>query len=174
MTEDAELPQQGWRWLGTTLLTVLVAVAGGALLMLLRVPGGMLVGAILAVATLSLLGAPVFRDPRAKKVAQVVVGTGIGATLTPESFSLLRTLALPILASIAALVLVGLISGLVIARTTGLDLATALTATAPGGMIEMVLVSDAVGGASSIVAGIHVMRILAVLGALPFVLALLT
>lgn len=163
-----------WRWVGTALLTALAAVAGGTCLLLLHVPGGMLVGAIVAVAVLSLVGAPVFRDPRAKTVAQVIVGTGIGATLTPDSFSLLRALALPILASIAALLLVGLVSGLVIARTTGLDLATSLTATAPGGMIEMVLVSDAVGGASSIVAGIHVLRILAVLGALPILLALLT
>jgi membrane AbrB-like protein len=174
VTAGAKGSRERWRGLASTAWTFLAAAVGGSCLLLLGIPGGMLVGSIVAVAALSMAGATVFRDARAKQVAQVIVGTGIGATLTPESFALLRALVLPILAAIAALVLVGLLSGLVLARTTGLDVATAITATAPGGMIEMVLVSDAVGGETPVVAGIHVMRILAVLGTLPIVLALLT
>lgn len=167
--------RRGSRWpaIGTAALTIAVAGVGGGLLLLLGVPGGMLIGAICAVAGLSFAGVPVLRDPRAKVVAQLIVGTGIGASITPESLTLLRTLALPIVASIAALLVFGLCCGLAIYRRSDLDLATSLTATAPGGMIEMVLVSDAVGGASAIVAGMHLMRILATLGTLPFLLGVL-
>jgi membrane AbrB-like protein len=157
----------------STLATLLAAAAGGVTLFALGVPGGMLIGAIAAVAALSLLGVPGARDPRAKQLAQIIVGTGIGASLTPQSLALLRALAVPIIASIAALLIVGLFCGIAISRRTGLDLATSLTATAPGGMMEMVLVSDAIGGASGIVAGVHLMRILVVLGSLPLLLTLL-
>lgn len=155
------------------LSTLLAASSGGALLWALQVPGGVLVGAILGVGALSLFGVPVARHPRSKQGAQLLVGTGIGATLRPDSFSLLATMAAPIAASIVTLVVVGVLCGALLARTTRLDLATALAATAPGGMIEMVLVSDEVGADGSIVAGMHLLRILAVLGALPLVLSVL-
>lgn len=153
--------------------TLLAGASGGALLWALQVPGGVLVGAILAVGALSLLGVPVARHPRSKQGAQLLVGTGIGATLQPDSFSLLMTMAVPIAASIVALIAAGLLCGMLLARTTQLDFATALAATAPGGMVEMVLVSDEVGADGSIVAGMHLLRILAVLGALPLVLTVL-
>jgi membrane AbrB-like protein len=173
VTTPADHPNARWHVVGTATRTLAAAGCGGGLLLLLHVPGGMLVGAICAVAGLSFAGVRVTRDPRAKVVAQLIVGTGIGASITPESLTLLRALALPIVASIAALLAVGLCCGYAIYRRSDLDLATSLTATAPGGMIEMVLVSDAVGGASAIVAGMHLMRILATLGTLPFVLGML-
>lgn len=153
--------------------TLLAAGAGGGLLYTLQVPGGVLVGAIFGVGTLSLLGVPVARHPRFKQVAQLLVGTGIGATLKPESFSLLATMAVPIVASILTLLSVGLLCGALLTRATRLDVATALASTAPGGMIEMVLVSDEIGADGAIVAGMHLLRILAVLGVLPVVLAFL-
>jgi membrane AbrB-like protein len=171
MTEGAE-PSR-WRSAYVTIRTLAVAGAGGAILLALHVPGGMMIGGIIAVAALSLSGVPVGRHPRAKQFAQLIVGTGIGASLTSGSFELLKTLAVPILGALATLMVVGVCSGLLLARTTVLDLPTSLTATAPGGMIEMVLVSDAIGGASSIVAAIHLLRILAVLGTLPLLLAIL-
>lgn len=161
------------RRLGILAATTVAAGAGGGGLHALGVPGGMLVGAMAAVALVGLLGYPTFRHPAAKPVAQILVGTGIGATISRDSVGLVVTMAVPMLITVVALLLFGAVFGLWLARTTSLDRRTALTATMPGGMVEMVMIADELGADVAVVAGIHLMRIVSVLISLPVVLTVL-
>jgi membrane AbrB-like protein len=160
------------RQIGRTGLTLVVAVGGGAALHALGMPGGMLVGAMAGVAMLSLSGFPTFQHPKAKAAAQILVGTGIGATISRESLALVAAMAIPMLLTIVGLLVFGILFGLWLSRTTTLDRRTALAATMPGGMVEMVLVSDELGADSAVVAAIHLLRIIAVLASLPVILSL--
>ncbi len=150
------------------------AAAAGGLLQLIGVPAGMLIGAIAGVSALALSGVRVPRYPRLKQAVQILVGTAVGATLGRDSLHLLGAVAVQVLVSVLLLLVVGVLCGIWLVWRTDLDLITALPATAPGGMVEMVLVSETLGSGGPIVAAIHLLRVLAVLAALPIVLALIT
>ena len=64
------------------LLTVLTAAASGLFLLRCRVPGGMLVGAIVAVAALNLATQQAYIPQETRILAQVLTGTYIGCMVT--------------------------------------------------------------------------------------------
>ena len=69
------------------LLTVLTAAASGLFLLRCRVPGGMLVGAILGVAILNLATEHAFLYPQTRVAAQALTGAYIGCMMTREDIS---------------------------------------------------------------------------------------
>ena len=84
--------------MGWTLLTVAAAAGGGLLLMRLRVPGGMLVGAILGAVLVNLTTGQAYIWPQTRVVAQVLTGAYIGCLVTTEDLRRLPRVIRPYLA----------------------------------------------------------------------------
>lgn len=168
------------------MLNAAVLLAGGlsgaALLTLLHVPAGALLGAVAgSMAVNGLTGAvasarapagssPTRRTlPRAVRiVGQVLLGVLAGARLDEASLQVLLSALVPV--AIAAIVLIG--TSLVAARYLfsryRVDPLTAVMATAPGGVSELASVAEERGAAMHVVMAVHLLRVLlVVLVALP-------
>lgn len=104
--------------MGWTLLTVAAAAGGGLLLMRLRVPGGMLVGAILGAVLVNLTTGQAYIWPQTRVVAQVLTGAYIGCLVTTEDLRHLPRVIRPYLAVMSTFLALNLAVGFFIWRVT--------------------------------------------------------
>jgi uncharacterized protein len=168
--DDRQQPSRPIEWLGTLAL----GAAGGLLFIALGIPGGGVVGSLLAVsAAVAVLG-DVGKPPLAvRSVAQLGVGVLVGGSLTPQA---LQTLvgSLPVVVCITGATLA---SGLGLARFVedriGSGPGTALLACAPGGLSQMPIVADAMGADMSKVTIFQLTRFLCSIVVLPVLFRLL-
>ena len=169
-SSDAER-RADWR---STVLIVAAATVGAALLTLLRVPAGALVGAVLGSAVAS-ISTRKGGFPRGLRVGgMVLLGCAAGAQVSSESLPTLLAMLAPTLLGVVVLLVLDVALALVLHRRFGLDLPTALLPCAPGGVSEMASISAEAGAKSGIVASIRVLRVLlVVLITLPLVVGVL-
>lgn len=126
--------RSGLRRLGQALPTLALGTAGGALFAWLGLPAAWLAGAMAAVAAAALAGLPVGMPPGLRDAAFVLLGTSMGAGVTPETVEQLRSWPLS-LALLAASVTTTLLGGaLYLERVHGWDRATARYASVPGAL----------------------------------------
>lgn len=187
------MPVGFWRGdRGRALLNAAVLLAGGfggaALLTLLHVPAGALMGSVVgSMAVNGLTDAiakrraptgvtPVrVRLPGAVRiVGQVLLGVLAGAHLNSRTLHTLLISALPVLIAVVLLLGLSLLLARYLFSRHGVDPLTAVMATAPGGISELASVAQQKGAAMHVVLAIHLFRVLVVvLVVLPIVLAVL-
>jgi membrane AbrB-like protein len=154
-----------------TLIALLVAGAAGALLgRLFHLPVWPMTGAIAGAAALQMTGLIAGSVPAWwGVVAQVVVGSVVGSRVNRGVLDGLLASLAPSALAVIAIIGTGIGLGLVIAHLGFLDRVEALLGMVPGGIGEMVAASTALGGDSSVVAGMHLIRLVIVFAALPAV-----
>lgn len=150
--------------IGTLLLTAAAAVAGAAVATLLHLPAAPLLGAMVGVALVNILHSSVFEIPSAGKwIVYVLIGWLLGATVSRETLSQLKSAAVPIVLTVVAFLVFGLVAAVLLWKFANLDSITALLATAPGGIAQMGAMSATAGANVPIVLTIHVLRITSVI-----------
>ena len=150
--------------IGTLLLTAAAAVAGAAVATLLHLPAAPLLGAMVGVALVNILHSSVFEIPSAGKwIVYVLIGWLLGATVSRETLSQLKSAAVPIVVTVGAFLVFGLVAAVLLWKFANLDSITALLATAPGGIAHMGAMSATAGANVPIVLTIHVLRITSVI-----------
>lgn len=154
------------------LLTMAAALGSGLLLLKLKVPGGMLVGAILGAALLNILTGQAFIYSQTRVLAQAMTGAYIGCMMTREDVRHLPRLIRPYLLVMATLLALNLAVSAVFFWTTDLDLLTCLFCAAPGGMSDTPLIAMDMGADSSVVAVMQFVRMIFGMGCLPTVIML--
>ena len=156
------------------LSTILLAALGGMAGILLRVPAGGIIGAVLAVGLVSVLTGRVPElSPSVRRNAQVLTGTVIGSGVGPGLVEHLGAY-LPFAVLVSLWTIGGaLLLGWWLHRRTGLDLATTLCCLTPGGLNEMILVAEELGGDGRLVGLVGLMRILGTVVLLPLLLGYL-
>ena len=154
------------------LLTVAAALGMGLLLFQCKVPGGMLVGAIIGAAALNIATGQAFIYLQTRVVAQAMTGAYIGCMMTREDVRHLPRLIRPYLVVLASLLALNLAMASVFYWTTDLDLLTCLFCAAPGGMSDTPLTAMDMGADSSVVAVMQFVRMLFGMGCLPTVIML--
>lgn len=154
------------------LLTVTAALICGLLLLRLKVPGGMLVGAILGAALLNITTGQAFIYPQTRVMAQALTGAYIGCMMTREDVRHLPRLICPYLFVLASLLVLNLVMAAVFYYITDLDLLTCLFCAAPGGMSDTPLIAMDMGADSSVVAVMQFVRMIFGMGCLPTVILL--
>lgn len=154
------------------LLTVAAALGMGLLLFQCKVPGGMLVGAIIGAAALNIATGQAFIYLQTRVVAQAMTGAYIGCMMTREDVRHLPRLIRPYLVVLASLLALNLAMASVFYWTTDLDLLTCLFCAAPGGMSDTPLIAMDMGADSSVVAVMQFVRMLFGMGCLPTVIML--
>jgi len=163
------------RWrdaaIGRGLLGLLVGALAGAAFAALHSPLPWMIGPLVTLAALRVAGAPLGALPGSRQVGQWIVGTALGLYFTPVvARSLAGVWPLLVAAALFA-ILVGYLSGLLLARLARIDRTTAIFASVPGGAAEMSTLAERFGGRVDQVAAAQSLRILIVVVVVPYAFA---
>jgi uncharacterized protein len=142
---------------------------GGAAFAALGLPLPWLLGALAATTAASLCGLELRVPEHLRRPMIAVLGAMLGTTFTPERLHG----ALSWLASLAALpvyvVLVGGVIFLYLRRCSDFDPTSAFFAATPGGLSEMIALSDQLGGDQRLVSLVHGARLFFIVSTVPFI-----
>lgn len=156
------------------ILPLAAAFLVGRLLDRFRVPGGMMVGAVLGACAVNLLLGVGSLPAPVKWTAQVIAGGFIGSGITRKELRELRSVAKPALVLIPGLLAVNVTAGILMRSTGKMDLITALLSAAPGGVSDIPMIAADMDADVSIVMVMQVVRFLMGIGLFPTVIRLLS
>lgn len=149
-------------------LTLLVSAGGALLARHYGLPGGVLIGALVAAAVARLLGAPLDEPPEWLRIAgRIVLGLTIGATVTPSTLQSVARAMLPVTLLLLVMVVLGLLTAFAIHRFTRMPLPTALCSTTPGAIAPMIALAGDLGGDAAVAASMQLVRLLGILAFVP-------
>ena len=142
------------------LLVIAVAAAGGLIGNRLKLPAGAMLGSMAAVITLQLISAQSPLPAGLQVVLQLTSGTMIGSRVSRDDALGLKRLAIPALIMIVCMFIINVAIGTTMYRFSYLDIVTALFASAPGGMMDMAIVSAELGANPAYVAILQLSRLM--------------
>jgi len=158
----------------STVVVLIVGVAGGLLGWASQLPAGPLLGAMLGVAIYNVLTDGTPKVPAGFRLAtRILIGATVGSL---ASATLLRTLGMSIAWALLLSVVVvvfALVLGLLFAQLTGIDRRTSLMGSCPGGIAEMVALAEDSAAKVDLVLGMHLVRKLVVLTGIVVIAAFL-
>ncbi len=124
------------------LLTTAVALAGALIAKKLRLPAALMTGAMVAVVLYNVFTQAGSFPLALKPIVQIVAGGFIGLSVTRDNFRELRTMVRPVTVYFLLLVVICTSAGLLTRFVSPqVDLPTGLLACAPGGIMDMTLLS---------------------------------
>jgi len=124
------------------IFTIIVALIGGFIGHHLKFPAGAMVGAMIFVGAANILGAKPQLPETFNVLAQIIIGVFLGLSITKEILVNLKDYIVPSLLVVTLLAVFGVVTGFVVNKLTGIDLYTSLFGSVPGGMQEMVILSQ--------------------------------
>lgn len=148
-------------------LTLAISTLGGGLATLAGLPAGWLMGGALTVTIAAMAGVPVVVPDGLRNVIFVLIGMSMGASVAPDSLSLLASWPISLTALAIELVIIVAATGWMLTRVFGLDAGTAYLSSFPGHLsFVMGIAATGVGNSRQIVI-IQVIRILMLTIAVP-------
>jgi membrane AbrB-like protein len=145
-------------------ILVVCGVVGAVLGRLLRLPAYAMFGPLLLSAAVHMAGLSAAKPPALLvAVAQVVMGSAVGARFAGTSVRVVRDAMALSAGSTVVLMLITVVFAQVLGRATGLSSDDVLLAFSPGGLAEMSLVAIALHSDAAFVATHHIARILIVI-----------
>lgn len=155
---------------GSLVIPVLLASLGGYLAALLGLPLAWLVGAAVVSLLLNLSGFSVAMPALLYRASLVVVGTGIGLSVTVDMVGRIGGVAYLIPAAALSSIAIGRLLVPVFRRLSGLDGTTAYFSLVPAGLAEMAEISARHGADVGAVASMHALRVMLIVMILPAVI----
>lgn len=149
------------------ILTIIVGFAGGITALKLKVPAWAMVGSMISIAAFNISTGRAFMPQDVKIITQVAAGAFIGSGISLKDVLDLKYIVKPAVLMVLSMMLLNLLMGYIMYRTTGIDLVTCLFASAPAGIVDMSLISSDMGADTSKVAVLHMVRLLIVFLILP-------
>lgn len=151
----------------TLLFTLFIALLGGGILQKLKVPGGMMLGAVTTVAMLNIGTSWVDIPSGFRFVAQCIAGAYIGTTVKKENFRKMKYLLKPIVVLLVGLFAANLLTGYLIYLVSPLDLLTSLFSGIPGGISDTPLIAADMGADATKVTVMQFVRLTSGLAIVP-------
>jgi membrane AbrB-like protein len=155
------------------LLTLAIGALGGALAKWAGLPLPWMLGAMMATTAAAIVEVPLGMSMPLRALFVAVLGVMLGSAFTPAILARLNDWALSLLALTAYTAVAGALGVLFFRRVANYDNVTSYFAAMPGGLTEMILVGEAMGGDSRAISLTHGSRIMLVVMALPFAFQLL-
>ena len=150
-----------------------VALLGGLLFNRLNIPGGVIIGAMLAVIALKMLGPLNLSLPKNWSFfIQIVVGATVGIRFSPAILEQMKHFAVPMLTSALLLILVGSVLAFIFTKYWGIDPGTAFISTSPGAMTAMTGMAGGLNVDILLVLTFHITRVILVILLAPAVMRL--
>ena len=159
--------------LSLLLLSLAAGAIGGVSFFRLKVPGGMIVGSMLAVAAINIGFESAYLPSYARVLTQVLAGSYIACTVSTEDIRrfphLLKPYALVILSYLILNILCGTLIYLV---TPQISMLTAMMCCVPGGMTDIPIIAVEMGADVTKVAALQFVRLAFGLSAFPALISL--
>jgi membrane AbrB-like protein len=149
------------------LLTFGIAAVGAVAAHFVGLPAGLLVGAALTVSLAAMAGAPVGLPAPLRLVTFLLVGMSMGASVAPDSLSLIAQWPISLAGLVLELVLIIGVTGWVLVRFFGLDTGTAYMSSFPGHLSFVMSIASAGVGIPRQIVMIQVIRLLMLTIAVP-------
>ncbi|MEL7647227.1 MAG: AbrB family transcriptional regulator [Sedimentibacter sp.] len=149
------------------LLTITAGTAAGYVLSKFKVPGGMMIGSIAGAAALNIATGMAYMPYVGRLAAQIIAGAFIGVGLEKSDLARLKTIYKPASALLLGMLILNIISGFLIYRSSSLDLTTSLMSAVPGGISDIPIISEEMGADSASVALLQFVRLVFGLGVFP-------
>jgi membrane AbrB-like protein len=140
------------------LLTLLVAAVGSGLFIYFKIPGSLMVGAMIATAIFNFFTGMGKLPPNFSLLVQFLLGCYIGNMIKRSDIRDMKHLVKPALVLTLSMTVYAIFTGLLLGQFIYSDLLTAMYSTAPGGMVEVCIFAEDTGANTSIVATIHMLR----------------
>ncbi len=150
-----------------TLALFAVSICGGLLFNSLGITGGAIIGSMLFSMAFTCLFGKCHIPKTLKKLQQMSTGIHVGAGVTVATVLSVKDLLVPIAILTVSIVVGTFATAYLVMKTKKLDYISALACCAPGGMTEILLITDELGGDTAKVGVIHAFRIFLVVALFP-------
>jgi membrane AbrB-like protein len=155
----------------TTLQTLLIGAIGGALFYWAELPGGLISGAMIAVAVFGVSGRPVGLPQPLAHVILMTLGMSLGAMVSPEMVKNLSAYPLTIALLAVATFCSTFGSSLYLQRFHGWDRTSALLAGSPGALSQIIMLATERNADVPGIAVVQIFRVIILTAAVPLLLA---
>lgn len=156
------------------LITLAIGGIGALIALRLKVPAGSMVGSMLAVALFNVVTGEALIPQNVRIITQIAAGAFIGAGVSYKDVAGLKSMVKPAILMVSSMIVLDLIMGYIMYKTTDIDLVTSLFACAPGGIVDMSIISSDLGADSSKVAILQMVRLMSVFALLPSIMKFLS
>lgn len=153
---------------GRSLLALAIGTLGGWLAVLATLPLPWMIGAMVATTSAAVAGAPIGVWTPLRAGFVTVLGVMLGSAFTPAILARLDDWITSLILLAACTAASGLLGMLYFRAIAGYDRVTSYFAAMPGGLSEMILVGEAMGGDARAISLTHAARLMLVVFALPF------
>lgn len=150
-------------------LALLVAVPAALACVWLDTPLPWLIGPLFSTASACMLGAPLAAPVQVRQAGQWAIGTALGLYFSAPVLAVLARYAPWIAIAVLFALALGVAGAWLLRRVAGTDPATAFFAMAVGGASEMAVQGERHGALVERVAAAHSLRIMMVVGTIPFI-----
>jgi uncharacterized protein len=156
---------------GPILITGLIAIPGGLLFDLLRIPLPWMLGPLTATLFYNaLVGGRARWSMLLRNAGLIVIGYSMGRTVTPEIIGQIMANLPGMAVATLSTILFALGTGYITHRRTGISLESGLLGSMPGGLAQMILLGEEVKGADlTVVTVMQMTRVMAVVFIVPFI-----
>ena len=155
-------------------ITLVIGTLFGFLFFKLKVPGGMMVGALLAVSVLSVCTDFAYMPSYARVAAQITAGAFIACTVEKSDLKRLPYIIKPAAILLTGMLILNIAMGFLIHGVTDLDWVTAFMCAVPGGMSDTPIIAADMGGNGGKVAVMQFARLLTCIGLFPSLILAVT
>lgn len=153
------------------LLTLAVGALLGCLLHRVKLPAGMIIGAIIGAALLNIFWEAAFVPPAVQTAAQILTGIYIGCSVTRDDIRKLRSLTKPVLLVTCSFLILPFIAGFIMYYVSDLGLLTALFSAIPGGITNIPLIAMDFGADPALVSVLQFVRMFVGIAVFPSMIA---
>src|ERR1700736_456433 len=152
--------------------TLAIGTAGGALFLLLNLPGGLISGAMIAVGAAAIAGRPLTVPPILTQTVLVLLGISLGSLVSQQLLQHMGAYPLTIALLALATFCSTFGSSVYLQRVHGWDQTSAFLAGSPGALSQITMLAIEKGADVPAIAVVQTMRVIILTAALPLLLSL--
>ena len=144
-------------------VTIAVGVVGGVAAKKMKfIPAAYMLGALILVTVLNLSTGYTYFPQTLRVVTQILAGTYLGLGINTESLYSIRTLLKPVSLIMLFFFSSTIIFGFLIHKLFGVDIVTSLYCFAPGGVSDIAIIADSIGGDVAMITFMQLTRLITV------------
>jgi len=139
-------------------LTLVIGTVFGLSASKMKIPGGLMVGAIVGVALLSIFFGTTYMPKHTKLFVQIIAGAFIGCIMEKSDIRRIPKIGQPTIIMLLGFLVLNLSAGFLIYWVSPLDLVTSLMSVVPGGISDTPIIAASMGADAPKVAVMQIVR----------------